>query len=211
MLIRKLLPFYVFSLVMLACGASTEPTAATKDDLITVCLSGPCTTTAQPPATSTFMWQPSYRIWPVETNMRFCDIRWPPGLGEMAIYDLPFAPDGLGHLYPQSASQCAVIKDNQNGVLTGGWFDWIAFQDYGWASPVGSIRALQLGPGMKAVFSNHALDINRPDGCAVGPPSTYTCIGVAGNPTFVTDVPDVRNIFPGFPTFNMASLHLTRL
>lgn len=209
-MIRKLLFLATVLTCFAACGAPPEPTAATKGDLSTVCYSGPCVPTTQPPTTSVYMWQPNYRIYPMETNQRFCDIRWPPGLGEMAIYDLPFAPDSTGHLYPQSQSQCAIIKDNQNGVLTGGWFDWSAFQIFGWAVPTGSIRALQLGPGMKVVFSNHALDITRPDGCAVGPAGAYICIGIQGNATFVTDVPDVRNVFPGFPTFSMASLHLTR-
>lgn len=205
-MLRKMLFLATFIAYFTACGAQSEMTASTKDDLITVCLSGPCTTTAQPPATSTFMWQPSYRIYPMETNMRFCDIRWPPGLGEINIYDLPFAQDSTGQWYPQSTSQCATIKDNQNGVLTNGWFDWIAFQDFGWATPTGSIRALQLGPGMKAIFSDRPLDVSRPDGCAI--PST--CIGVGGEAQIVRSVPDVRAIFPGFPTFYMASLHIQR-
>lgn len=208
-MIRKL-PFLTMLIsTMLACS-SQPPTGTTTEDLITVCTGGPCTITPQPPATSWYMWHPSYRIYPYDANLRFCDARWPPGIGEVAIYDLPFAPDSTGHLYPQTTSQCAVLEDSVNGVLTGGWFDWSTFQQFGWATPSGSIRAMQLGPGMQAVFSNHALDVNRPDGCAVGPAGEFVCIGIGGNPTFVTDVPDVRTVFPGFPTFNMASLHITR-
>lgn len=210
---RLLLSAAVLSVLLCACSAQPESTASTKEDLITVCYGGPCTITAQPPATSYYMWQPNQRIWPVERNMRFCDIRIPPMTGEIAIYDLPFAPDGSGHPYPQSQSQCAVISDHdmQTGAWNGGWFDWIAFQDYGWASPTGSIRALQIGPGTKAIFGDHPLNINTPDGCALG--QGYRCIGVGGNPTFVTDVPDVWNVGgagAGNQGFYMAMMHIER-
>lgn len=199
--LTRLLILASFLITWIGCSMP-EPEQTATEPLITVCVSGPCTTTAQPPATSTYMWQPSLRIWPVEGIMRFCDLRIPPQAGEVAIYDLPFVNGA-----PAPTAQCAVIKDTQNGVPTGGWFDWLAFQDYGWATPTASIRALQLGPGTKAIFSDKPLDTSRPDGCAV--PST--CIGVGGNPTIVTNVADVRTIFPGFPTFNMASLHIERM
>lgn len=198
--LTRLLILATFAVCWLGCGEPPD-TGSASEDLITVCLSGPCTITAQPPASSVYMWQPTWAITPIESTQRMCSPAAPPVAGEIAIFDKAMVQDAAGNWYWPAGTQCGVLKDS-----AGGWFDWDAFQNFGWATSTNtSIRSLQLGPGTDAVFSERPLDLHRPEGCALD----SNCVGVGGE-TFVRFIHDVRTTFPQYPSFYMASLHITR-
>lgn len=164
-----------------------------------ICAPATWTPSATVPATGWCMWQPSYYMSPMPANLRACDIRWPAGQGEVELYDLPFAPDSTGTYYPQSASHCAVLNWS-----AGGYFDWLAFQYFGWQTSDGtSIRAMRIGPYTRVVFGDRPFDSAqqyRPSECNY---NIATCVGTASTNQFPATFTD---LWIGLPGFKMASI-----
>lgn len=166
-----------------------------------ICAPSTWTPSATVPATGWCMWQPSLYMSPMPANLRACDARIPPQQGEVEIYNLPWvngAPDASG------ASRCAVLN-----YSVGGYFDWSAFQLFGWQANDGTvIRALRIGPNTRIVFGDHPFTVQpqfAPSYCSYVP-GVSNCVGTlsAGIPAVF---PDVWNIVWGF---KMASIWISR-
>jgi hypothetical protein len=157
------------------------------------CAPSTFTPSAQPPMAGWCMWWPNYYAFPAPQNASMCDSRIPPVQGEVEIFDQPFTNGGTTP--PYGIANCAKLNWS-----AGGYFDWAAFQLYGWANPGAVIRSLNLGPHTRINFGDHAFDPDQPGLCDS---TIHTCVGTVNSGTASQPFPD---LWWGLPNFAMASL-----
>jgi len=135
---RRIVFFLTVLTLAAACGIARTAHAQQRPPGV-ICAPSTWTPSPAPPMTGWCMWQPSYYMNPLPQNLRMCDARLPAQTGEVEIHDQP----NLG-------GNCAVLNWS-----VGGFFDWAAFQYYGWAdSP---IRSMVVGPNTSVMWTNQPL------------------------------------------------------